>query len=272
MIQRLPPEDREAIQRNNWRAKEIRRVLKGEVTGKPDNYVDDLLEDILSDNYEVLDETMPTHRDHDALPNPKAPSPPEPRVTHTSSTPKGIVGIFVGHNRNTGARGIEGQDEWETRNRVAKLAQDKLAAMGYEAHVLYRDQSLGYTSAMRKHGETARKLKLDVSMELHFNAYDGTARGAEILVWSKRTADTLGEAFQDVQSEMYPDQPFRGIKIMTEGRGAGFNRFQPCPSGVYEPFFGDHSEWFHYNDPDEADKEAEFVTRIFDRFFQLRSK
>jgi N-acetylmuramoyl-L-alanine amidase len=261
----LAPEDRVAIQRNNWRVKRVQLILD---EAKHRKEVGDLLEDILQDNYEVLDTSTPTHVDGDALPNPVAAKPPETREAETATPNRGSVGLFVGHNARTGATAIDGLDEWTTRNTVALKAFELLRERGFTPHVIYRDGRLGYTSAMKEHGRTAARLGLDVSLELHFNAYDGSAHGAELIVASTTTRDTLGNAFVDATTEYYPDRVLRGggVKLLKGGRGYGFNRHQPCPSGVYEPCFGDSTEWYDYDD--EVDKEAAYIVRIIENYFQ----
>lgn len=265
----LSPADTAAIQANNWRAKEIRKVLRGEVAGKPQQYVYDLLEDILEANYEILDQSIPTHVDKSVPPAPDATSPPAHMQAETPLNGH-TVALFVGHNANTGANSYRGEDEWTTRREVAIRAQQRLAAKGYLVGVFYRDPALGYTSAMKAHGKTSKEFGADVSLELHFNCFNGQAKGAEILVYSQATADTLGEAFVASTEKYYPKRVLRdgGVKIRTEGRGAGFNKYQPCPSGIYEPGFADNPiDWDSYWGPGNVEREADYVTDIIDRFF-----
>jgi N-acetylmuramoyl-L-alanine amidase len=224
-----------------------------------------LVEDIVEANAEVLDTDNPSHVDSGTLPSAGG-DVQQDSVADPEGKPKAIVGLFVGHNRGTGATAIDGADEWESRRKVANAAAEKLKDAGYRAHVIYRNGRLGYASAMREHGRATSSLRLDLALELHFNAFDGSAEGAEILVASQSTADTLGKAFVDATSAAYPDRVLRsgGVKLQTGGRGYLFNANQRCPSGVYEPCFGDSPEWEDY--VNDVDKEAEYVADIVRRF------
>lgn len=258
---KLSTEDKKALQANNWRVKEVLRT-RGPLTDS----LRDLLEDVLNDNYEILDEENPSHVDTDTLPNTsESPFQPYPRKGSNGKR----VALFVGHNKGTGARSHDGQDEWTTRNEVATKAAEILHRRGYTVGIFYRDRSLGYTSAMRKHGTSSREFGADVSLELHFNNADGTAKGAEIIVYSTRTEMTLGRAFTEATLKKYPRSVLRGdrgVKVKTSGRGAGFNRYQPCPSGIYEPCFADTpSDWARFKD--DVDREAEYVAEIIEQFF-----
>ncbi len=225
-----------------------------------------LLEDILAANKEVLDTSNPSHLDN-TLPDPDATPAPPAKVT-SPEKPKLKVGLFVGHNKGTGAVAIDGADEWESRNKVALAASEKLTDAGYEVHVIYRDGSVGYSAAMRAHGERSRADKLDVAIELHFNAYDGQAHGAEMIVATHKSANTLGKAFQEATEEFYPNRTLRdgGVKLKTSGRGHLFNANQRCPSGIYEPCFGDAEEWLEY--AGDVDKEASYLANIVERFHE----
>ena len=258
MLTHLSEQDAKALQANTWRAKQLLSVI-----GPGSKVARSLVEDILAANAEVLDTSSPSHVDtSDPAGCGTDPLPTVEAVT--AASPKLRVGLFVGHTKGTGAQAIDGSDEWETRNEVALAAADILAAKGFDAHVIYRDGRLSYADAMRAHGEVCKSKKLDVSLELHFNAYDGEAHGAEIVVASQKTAQTLGNAFQEATKAFYPDRALRGVKLKTGGRGYLFNANQKCPSGIYEPFFGDSPEWYDY--AEDVEKEAAYVADIIERF------
>ncbi len=256
----LSDQDVAALQANNWRAQRLSSLLSGSsVTVRA------LLEDILQANAEVLDTDNSSHVDSGTLPDPRG-DVLASSVADPDGKPKLNVGLFVGHNRGTGATAIDGSDEWESRKEVAEAAATLLSGEGFRAHVIYRNGQLGYAAAMREHGRTSSKLGLDLALELHFNAYNGEATGAEILVASQSSADTLGKAFVESTETHYPDQVLRsgGIKVRTSGRGHLFNANQRCVSGIYEPCFGDASEWYEY--VEDVDKEARYVADIVKRF------
>ena len=266
----LTPEDRKLLETNNWRAKKVREAISDGFQEKDAELIEDLVSDILDANYEVLDVEVPTHVDNDVLPNEDSPAPPSPIIKKGNGE---TVMLFVGHNKNTGARAVDGSDEWTTRNKVAVRAAELLNQKGYNCIVGYRNGRKGYTSAMRENGELSKKHKAKVSMELHFNAANGVAKGAEILVASTKTANTLGRAFGSRVNKDYPTYKLRGtkgVRLLKGGRGYGFNRFQPCPSGVYELFFGDTSDWYNHDESAEVEKEAWFVVHLIQRFFSYK--
>jgi len=256
----LTPQDREHLQANNWRASRLSVLL-----GQGSKVARALVEDILEANAEVLDTSNPSHNDTATLPDPWV-WPCANKVSCPDADTVLNVGLFVGHTPGTGAKAIDGSDEWESRNKVAEAAAGMLNSSGFCAHIIYRDGRLGYATAMREHGKTSRALRLDVALELHFNAYDGQAHGAEIIVASQSTAEKLGGAFKASTTAFYPDRVLRdgGVKLKRNGRGYLFNANQKCPSGIYEPFFGDSSEWYEY--ADDVEKEAKYVTDIIKRF------
>ena len=256
----LSEQDVAALQANNWRAQRLSVLLSGgSVTVRA------LLEDILEANAEVLDTDNPSHVDDGTLPDARG-DVLASSVADTDGKPKLKVGLFVGHNRGTGATAIDGSDEWESRKKVAEAAAALLSEEGFQAHVIFRNGQLGYAAAMREHGRTASKLGLDLALELHFNAYNGEASGAEIIVASQHAADTLGKAFVGSTETFYPDRVLRsgGVKVQTSGRGYLFNAKQRCVSGIYEPCFGDNTEWYEY--ANDVDKEASYLVDIVKRF------
>jgi len=256
----LTPQDREHLQANNWRANRLAVLL-----GQGSKVARALVEDILEANAEVLDTSNPSHNDTATLPDPSN-VPCANKLSCPDADTVLNVGLFVGHTPGTGAKAIDGSDEWESRNKVAEAAAGMLNSLGFCAHIIYRDGRLGYATAMREHGKTSRALRLDVALELHFNAYDGQAHGAEIIVASQSTAAKLGGAFKASTTAFYPGRVLRGggVKLKRNGRGYLFNANQRCPSGIYEPFFGDSSEWYEY--ADDVEKEARYVTDIIKRF------
>lgn len=264
----ISTEDRKLLEANNWRAKEVRKAIADGIQDGDVERIEDLLSDILDATYEVLDVEVPTHLDNDVLPNEDSPVPLEPIIKKGKGE---TVMLFVGHNKDTGARAIDGSDEWTTRNKVAIRAAEMLNSKGFSCIIGYRNGRKGYTSAMREHGELSKKHKAKVSLELHFNAANGVATGAELLVASSLAAETLGKAFGTRVEKDYPGYKLRGnkgVRLLREGRGYGFNRFQPCPSGVYELFFGDTSDWYNHDEEADIEREAGFVANVICDFFK----
>lgn len=83
--------------------------------------------------------------------------------------------------------------------------------------------------------------KSDCAIELHANAYNGTASGSEVLYWhtsakGKKLATDLQEAIIKVLN-----LPNRGIKPLSgEDRGGGILKGTVAPTVISEPFFIDN--------------------------------
>ena len=261
MKTQLTQEDKDLIWANNWRLKELKKAVED------DAYLLDLIEDSIEANHEILDFSNATHIDKGALPDPSSPKQAAPSMMKGSG--KTII-IYVGHNENTGARSLTGFDEWTSRNSMCLEAAEILKRRGYNVIVAYRDGKLGYTSAMKKHGEFSRKHNAVVSVECHFNIANGVAQGSEIIVASQRTQDTLGRCFGEQLDRHYPGYTKRGnqngARLSKGGRGFAFNKYQPCASGIYEPFFADTDQWYNHDESNEISSEALFLADTLDSY------
>lgn len=205
---------------------------------------------------ELLDEE-PTHLDFDGTPSNVIVNEP---VEDTEFKDVGgkKVAFCVGHNKYTGARSHEGDDEWTTRNEVTKRAQKILQDKGVTAKIFYRDSSLGYGAAMRKHGKNIDAFGADIAIEIHFNSYNEQSNGMEMITTTKESGEVFKPFIQTFHKH-YPDVVIRhgdGIVLRPSGRGSGFCRAPKCPAGVWEPCFASNpTEWNRFDD--EYDKEAE---------------
>lgn len=213
--------------------------------------------DVLDILLELLDED-PTHIDLDQLPNENA-EKIDPVEVPATVEGKFKVALAVGHNKFTGARSHEGDDEWTTRNEVTKRAAEILKSKGVTTKIFYRDKSLSYGSAMRKHGRDIDAFGADIAIEVHFNSASASAKGMEMIAISQNSAKVF-KPFVSKFHEHYPSVPIRhgdGIKLLSSGgRGAGFCRAPKCPAGVWEPCFASNpAEWDKFDD--KYDKEAE---------------
>lgn len=199
------------------------------------------------DVYDLITELIEgdAHIDSDRTPNPKehegiVDEPPVANIGYRK------VALVVGHNQFTGARSHDGDDEWTTRNEVAKITQKKLKNLGYSCKIFYRDRSLSYGDAMRKHGRDIDDFGADIAIELHFNSATPSATGMEMIVCSEYS-EKVFEPFVKKFHSFYPEVPIRrtnGILLREYGRGAGFCRAPKCPAGVWEPCFASNpSEW-----------------------------
>lgn len=202
-------------------------------------------------------EDAPTHVDHDRLPNPNAIVDPEeeelkyyrPELKKPFIKEGLKVGLAIGHNKYTGASSYEGDDEWITRKAVTIEAQKLLAEFGVESKIFIRDRSLGYGSAMSKHGRDMKSYGSGVNVEMHFNSYNETSTGTEMIVSSSKSGNYFKPLCKNFAKNY--DLPLRGkegIQLRPSGRGSGFCRRTPGRSGVWEPCFASSSDWLKVDD------------------------
>lgn len=157
-----------------------------------------------------------------------------------------VVALCVGHGRsgdegNVGAGGISEED---FNLPLVQLVASNLRALGIRVVVISYYEGNGYTSAMTWLAAELKRLGVTLALEFHFNAYDKTKSGHEVLHWegSKRGV-VLAEYMNDSYSEFFPHLPDRGLKPKSSGdRGALFLSLTHCPSCILEPFFGDNPE------------------------------
>lgn len=161
-----------------------------------------------------------------------------------------IIALCVGHSRagDEGALSVSGESEWHYNQEVARIVAEELADRhSLTAVIVDRYEGTSYGQAMRWLGHELQGMgNVGLAVELHFNSFNGNARGHEWLHWEgsrggKRAALELHLAM----SRGYPGIPARGLKPRTRGdRGAGFLRHTPCPAVIAEPFFGDSAlDW-----------------------------
>ena len=173
------------------------------------------------------------------------------------------VALCVGHSRlipraglTTGS--IEGgaiaaddyTQEWGFWRGVAYAAKRAIPAFEHDIRVfdVYRGRS--YTEAMTDCARQVREMGADLAVELHFNAYNGTAQGREAFHWhNSNGGEEFARLLLDAQGRLVEGEggvfPFRGAKAATrDSRGAQFLRKTHCPAVIWEPFFGDNpDEW-----------------------------
>jgi N-acetylmuramoyl-L-alanine amidase len=89
-----------------------------------------------------------------------------------------------------------------------------------------------------------KELKVDVAIELHFNAAGPLATGYEFLHWfCSPKGVALGHKMLREFTKAFPEQRNRGLKsIDAADRGGLFLRKTHCPSLICEPFFGSNKK------------------------------
>lgn len=156
------------------------------------------------------------------------------------------LGIVIGHNSAAkGAYGVAPIDayEFDYNSEIAEIMDDAAPEFGMDAKVFRRRGQGSYTREIREvYGKTDR-WGAALTIELHFNAAPGPARGTETLSGpssaSLRSAHGVHRALvglfdrrgvQDRGVKTYR-QVRRGRLSLSTGR---------APAILVEPFFGDH--------------------------------
>lgn len=155
------------------------------------------------------------------------------------------IAICIGHSRpgDNGAVSLGGQTEWDYMVKVAGLLADELAVEGLRCGIVSSYRGASYGSAMDWLAGHLKAEGCTVAVELHFNAFDGSASGFEYLHAACSTAGaTLAQCFEKAHVATLGGTN-RGVKaIERDGRGGGFLWKTPTISAILEPFFGDHAE------------------------------
>jgi len=185
------------------------------------------------------------------------------------------LALIVGHDKKqqgaTSHKNLK-MSEYAYGREVAALAQ-RYAKGKCDVHVILRDY-IGITGAYNR----AKEIKPDACIELHFNAYDGSVQGTEILYHDDRDMDPelerrFGQKLLDNMYEIF-DRGRRGKRgkkePQTRDERGWYNvsRVQAFPCVLVEPFFGDNPE-----DAQMAkDKMDEYAHSLIDAFMACFEK
>ena len=156
-----------------------------------------------------------------------------------------MIALCVGHSRpnDSGASSVTGVSEWDYNSELAEMIGGNLNRP-YKIYSVYKGSSYG--SAMRWLAKKLHDDRVDVAIELHFNAASPAAEGHEWLYWNtSEHGRLLARALRDSYEDAFPQATSRGIKPRKKGsRGALFLRSTCMPACIVEPFFGtSEKEW-----------------------------
>lgn len=177
---------------------------------------------------------------------------PLPPLRETGKAGEGLA-VVVGHAKTAdGATGLippfpaEMKSEWPWNSELAQWIKDELAARQVRCEVFFRNTggSTGVADAYRRVIAWGPR----ASVELHFNAANGSARGTETLYEFASSMD-WARLLQQAMCNLYDHgdkRTERNIKLdrgllqaSKNGRGvASLNKFDT--SALIEPFFGDN--------------------------------
>lgn len=144
---------------------------------------------------------------------------------------------MIGHSldKQGASNPTTGMTEYLYNERLAKRIADRLAAVGDEPVIVYRD--VPYSRLPEK----VNSVGADVVVSLHCNAFDTQASGSEALHYAtSQTGKTLARSILDevVSTLGLAD---RGVKACHEkDRGGMLLRYTWRPCVILEPFFIDN--------------------------------
>lgn len=150
------------------------------------------------------------------------------------------LAIVVGHTQS--AQGAYGgspinQHEYPWNKHLAAQIKATCTTIGVTSKIFYRD-NIGIEGAYQQVATWGAKCV----MELHFNAYNSSAKGTETLYDNNRNAGSRAWAqrLQNTMLEVLGTND-RGLKECDPGdRGYGSVSAVNIPSALIEPFFGDN--------------------------------
>lgn len=140
------------------------------------------------------------------------------------------VAIIVGHTKiKQGATAYNGESEYIFNSKAAYIIVERLKLYGINAKVFFRDDGGLYGCAhdIKEHFET-----VDLTFELHFNAYKKVAFGTECLIadkgerhQDKRKCHEFADILTDRFSEIYRmrERHDDGVKTVEKGDRGEYN-------------------------------------------------
>jgi len=157
------------------------------------------------------------------------------------------IAIARGHTWGTGASGWGDIDETDYNRKLAYLIEKELTERGWLVYN-HEHKISSYERRINAYVDAAKKYvpEMKCMLDLHCNAYDGSARGHEFLYHqSPNLSKSLAKHFQ----ESFPNSVARGsngIKQRSTGNGSYFLRHSPVPACISEPFFIDNAEEYNF--------------------------
>lgn len=181
------------------------------------------------------------------------------------------IAISSGHNHNTGARAVDGTDEWTHNEKLRTIITRKLKERGLNVLHLERNRSMGYSMAMKSLAHEMRVGGADLCLELHFNSASPAAHGFEFLHYETskggaRLAQNLSDEYYAATEGAFT--PRRGTGTLPRGkseRGSTYLRVTPCPAIIVETGFASNPrEWAKLRST--LEEQAEGIVNGIERF------
>jgi hypothetical protein len=172
------------------------------------------------------------------------------------SGPNGLA-VVIGHSPrgDPGMCGVpplpakpeDGKCEYFWNRELAGFIKEELTALDIPCEIFHRMQagSSGILDAYRQ----VIRWRPKATVELHFNAHNGTAEGSET-IYELSGSKTWAQELQASMVELFGHQGKlsargsrldRGIKLASENGRGKLSLVQLSPSALIEPFFGDNT-------------------------------
>lgn len=169
--------------------------------------------------------------------------PPERETPSPIDPVKATLCIVVGHEKKApGARLATGGSEYEYNNTVAHMAR-MYSVNRYpnlKVEIIHRD-GIGISGAYKK----AAALNPDALIELHFNAFNGKAKGTETLCSVNMNDKKLAAIIHAAICKTFErGGPSRGVKVLSRSDRGGQSLYSApgAANCLVEPFFGDNED------------------------------
>lgn len=177
------------------------------------------------------------------LPITEPTDPKDPETPNDADPLKACLVVVVGHEKKApGADFALGGSEYQYNSDIAARMKQyaELKYPNLRVEIIFRD-GVGIAGAYRK----ALTFKPDACIELHFNAFNGSAHGSETLCSVDAVDRQFAAIIQDKICGVFSRTgQSRGVKVLSRsGRGGQSVYSLPgSANALVEPFFGDNKD------------------------------
>ena len=155
------------------------------------------------------------------------------------------IALVVGHEpRAQGGSNVDGTTEYTFNNELAQMIALLLIEAGFEPAIIYRKGT-----TYRQLPKRINKVKPDLTVSLHCNAFNCLATGSEVLhfVGSHRGQKLARLIQREVVNALgLPDRGLRPVNTAHKGRrgdrGGWLCKKTLSPTVIVEPFFIDNNQ------------------------------
>jgi len=181
-------------------------------------------------------------------------------ATPAPKVPRAVVALSSGHSVYESGVAAHGRIEYNEALRIVNAAAAKLTQRGFAVHVTNRRDAGGDTPTHAARAINATGA--DVAVEVHLNAFNGTAHGTESFYWH---ASSRGKKLSQLLCKHITTAigtANRGAKPYSGGeRGVVIVRDTKMPTALLEVLFLDNK-----TEAAKLDNTASIATSIVDAF------